>query len=289
MRITVPECEPGKKMGLIFDENSLGFYDAWRRSAQGRAIEGSLEKLFQSLVEPRPGQRVLDVGCGTGNHLLILNRLGLNISGTDASHAMVQKARKRLGHRSTLKQAMAEDLPFEDNEFDLVSLINALEFMDNPLQALREAGRVAGSKVFVGVLNSLSWNGILNRFHGYFNDPLFGQATFYNLWQIKSLMQLAYGPVPISWGCIKVVPGFVEDSRPSNKAFWNWKHSPFGFFLGLSATMVYTVRTENLPLKAKFKTASQALISARVRKEMDHARGVQKSERGLSVSEKRGK
>lgn len=286
MRITVPECEPGKKMGLIFDENSLGFYDAWRRSAQGRAIEGSLEKLFQSLVEPRPGQRVLDVGCGTGNHLLILNRMGLNISGTDASHAMVQKARKRLGHRSTLKQAMAEDLPFEDNEFDLVSLINALEFMDNPLQALREAGRVAGSKVFVGVLNSLSWNGILNKFHGYFNDPLFGQATFYNLWQIKSLMQLAYGPVPISWGCIKVVPGFVEDSRPSNKAFWNWKHSPFGFFLGLSATMVYTVRTENLPLKAKFKTASQALISARVLKE---TRGVQKSERGLSVSEKRGK
>jgi len=158
--------------------------------------------------------------------------------------------------------------------------------MDNPLQALREAGRVAGSKVFVGVLNSLSWNGILNKFHGYFNDPLFGQATFYNLWQIKSLMQLAYGPVPISWGCIKVVPGFLEDSRPSNKAFWNWKHSPFGFFLGLSATMVYTVRTENLPLKAKFKTASQALISARVLKE---TRGVQKSERGLSISEKRGK
>ncbi len=275
-------------MGLIFDENSLGFYDAWRRSAQGRVIEGSLEKLFQSLVEPRPGQRVLDVGCGTGNHLLILNRMGLNISGTDASQAMVQKAGKRLGHRFTVKQALAEDLPFDDNEFDLVSLINALEFMDNPLQALREAGRVASSKVFVGVLNSLSWNGILNKIRGYFNDPLFGQATFYNLWQIKSLMQLAYGPVPISWASIKVVPGFVEDSRPSAKAFRNWKHSPFGFFLGLSATMVYTVRTENLPLKAKFKTASQALISAGVLKEMNCARGIPESERGLSVSKKRG-
>ena len=160
--------------------------------------------------------------------------------------------------------------------------------MDNPLQALREAGRVASSKVFVGVLNSLSWNGILNKIRGYFNDPLFGQATFYNFWQIKSLMQLAYGPVPISWASIKVIPGFVEDSRPSNKAFRNWKHSPFGFFLGLSATMVYTVRTENLPLKAKFKTASQALISAGVLKEMNRARGIQESERGLSVSEKRG-
>ena len=276
-------------MGLIFDENSLGFYDAWRRSAQGRVIEGSLEKLFKSLVDPRPGQRVLDVGCGTGNHLLILNRLGLNISGTDASHTMVRRARKRLGHRSTLKQALAEDLPFEDNEFDLVSLINTLEFMDNPLQALREAGRVAGSKVFVGVWNSLSWNGVLNKIHGYFNDPLFGQATFYNLWQIKSLMQLAYGPVPISWTSVKVTPGFVEDARPSKKAFWNWKHSPFGFFLGLSATMIYTVRTENLPLKAKFKTASQALISAGVLEEMNHARGIRKGERGLSVQEKRGK
>ena len=276
-------------MGLIFDENSLGFYDAWRRSAQGRVIEGSLEKLFRSLVDPRSGQRVLDVGCGTGNHLLILNRLGLNISGTDASYAMVERASKRLGHRSTVKQALAEDLPFEDNEFDLVSLINALEFMDHPLQALREAGRVAGSKVFVGVWNSLSWNGILNKIRGYFNDPLFGQATFYNLWQIKSLMQLAYGPVPISWASVKVIPGFVEDARPCNKAFWNWKHSPFGFFLGLSATMEYTVRTENLPLKAKFKTASQALITASVLKDMNHAGGIQKSERGLSVSKERGK
>ena len=276
-------------MRLIFDENSLGFYDAWRRSIQGRAIEGSLEKLFVSLVDPRPGQRVLDVGCGTGNHLLILNRMGLNISGTDASQAMIQRARERLGHRSTLKMAMAEDLPFDDNEFDLVTLINTLEFMDNPLQALREAGRVAGSKVFVGVLNSLSWNGILKKIHGYFYDPLFGQATFYNLWQIKSLMRLAYGPVPISWASIKVVPGFMEDSKPTGKAFWNWKHSPFGFFLGLSATIEYTVRTENLPLKAKLKTASQGLILAGSPKEMNNIRGVQESERGLSVSEKRGK
>ncbi len=276
-------------MGLIFDDNSVGFYDSWRRSVQGRAIEGSLEKLVGSLLAPRPGQRVLDVGCGTGNHLLILNRMGLNISGTDASQTMILKARKRLGHRSTLKKAMAEDLPFDDNEFDFVTIINSLEFMDNPLQALREAGRVAGSKVFVGVLNSLSWNGILNKIHGYFNDPLFGQATFYNLWQIKSLMQLAYGPVPISWGSIKVVPGFMEDLQPSGKAFWNWKHSPFGFFLGLSATIEYTVRTENLPLKAKLKTASQALILAGSTKEMNHGRGVQESERSLSVSEKRRK
>ncbi|HIJ58584.1 MAG TPA: class I SAM-dependent methyltransferase, partial [Deltaproteobacteria bacterium] len=178
-------------MGLIFDENSAAFYESWRRSSQSRTIERSLEQLVISLMDPEPGERILDIGCGTGNHLLMFNKLGLNVSGVDASPHMMQEAKSRLGHRSTIKMGMAEDLPFDDNEFDLAVLVNTLEFLDKPLLALREAGRVASRKVFIGVLNSLSWNGILKRIQGYFGDPLFGQTTFYNLWQIKSLLQLA--------------------------------------------------------------------------------------------------
>ena len=256
-------------MGLIFDENSAAFYETWRRSSQSRAIERSMEQLIISLIDPEPGERVLDIGCGTGNHLLMFNKLGLNVSGVDASPHMMQEARSRLGHRSTIKEGMAEDLPFDDNEFDLAVLVNTLEFLDKPLLALREAGRVASRKVFIGVLNSLSWNGILKRIQGYFGDPLFGQTTFYNLWQIKSLLQLAYGNVPISWQCIKIVPSFIEETTPLGKDFLGRKHSPFGFFLGLAATMVYRVKTNNLPLKAKLKTASQSLITARTIKELN--------------------
>ena len=256
-------------MGLIFDKNSAGFYESWRRSSQSRAIERSMEQLVLSLIDPEPGERVLDIGCGTGNHLLMFNKLGLNVSGVDASPHMVQEAKSRLGHRSTIKEGMAEDLPFDDNEFDLAVLVNTLEFLDKPLLALREAGRVANRKVFIGVLNSLSWNGILKRIQGYFGDPLFGQTTFYNLWQIKSLLQLAYGNVPISWQCIKIVPSFIEETIPLSKDFLGRKHSPFGFFLGLTATMVYRVKTDNLPLKAKLKTASQSLIAARTMKELN--------------------
>jgi len=113
---------------------------------------------------------------------------------------------------------------------------------------------------------------MLKRIQGYFGDPLFGQTTFYNLWQIKSLLRLAYGNVPISWQCIKIVPSFIEESIPLGKEFFGRKHSPFGFFLGLAATMVYRVKTNNLPLKVKLKTASQSLIAARTLKELNRTK-----------------
>jgi len=250
-------------MGLIFDENTLSFYESWRRSYQNRVIERSLENMLTLMLAPRPGERVLDIGCGTGNHLLILNKIGLDITGTDASPFMVQKARERLGHRCRVKTGNTADLPFDDNEFDYATLINTLEFLDNPLLALREAGRVANKKVFIGVLNSLSWNGLLKKIHGFFGDPLFSQTRLYNLWQLKSLLRLAYGPAPISWQCIKVLPSFTEDAYQSKSGIPGRKHSPFGFFLGLSATLIYRVKTDNLPLKIRLKTAGRSPVVLR--------------------------
>jgi ubiquinone/menaquinone biosynthesis C-methylase UbiE len=250
-------------MTLVFDRNSARFYESWRRSMQSRTIERSMESLVLSVLDPMPGERLLDIGCGDGNHLLMFNRLGLDVTGVDASVDMVEEARSRLGPRSAVKLGMAEDLPFDDNEFDLAVLIHTLEFLDNPLPALREAGRVARKKVFIGVLNSLSWNGIVKRFQRYFGDPLFGQATFYNLWQMKSLLQLAYGDIPISWECIRVVPSFLQEMVPYGKEVLGHRRSPFGFFLGLAATMVYRVHTDNLPLKVRLKTAGQSLFPAR--------------------------
>ena len=249
-------------MGLIFDKKTAKVYDSWYRSPYGRAIDSSIEQLIQALVDPRPGERILDIGCGTGGHLLDFSKLGLDISGIDASPYMIDRARKRLGHRCSLNIGMAENLPFDDNEFDLAVLINTLEFLDKPLQVLREAGRVAGRKVFIGIVNSLSWNGFSKRVQGCFGDPLFSHARFYNLWQLKSFLQMACGDVPISWGCINVRPPFIEEMGPFGKNFCNWKHSPFGSFLGISATMAYRFKTDNLPLKIKLKKARQPLVGA---------------------------
>jgi len=256
-------------MGLIFDQNTLNFYDSWRRSHQNRTIERSIEPLLVSLLDPQPGERVLDIGCGTGTHLIMFSKMGLDISGVDASAEVLAKARARLGHKSNFKIGMAEDLPFDDNEFDLAVFINTLEFMDNPLSALREAGRVARKKIFIGVLNSFSWNGFLKTVQGYFGDPLFGQAKLYNLWQLKSLLKLAYGQVPISWQCIRITPSFIEDNFFLNRDTNKCKRSPFGFFLGLSATLVYHYETNNLPLKVKLKTARSSFMRLKTLEKTD--------------------
>ena len=265
----------GEGMGLIFDKNTADSYDSWYRSLQGRAIDNALEQLILSLLDPKPRERVLDIGCGTGNHLLIFSKLGLDVSGIDASRYMIEKAKERLGHRCTLKRAMAEDLPFDDNEFDLAVFINTLEYLNDPLQALREAGRVANKKVFIGVINSLSWNGFKKRIQGYLGDPLFSHARFYNLWQLTSLLQRAYGPAPISWGCIKTRPSSVEKMMPFRKNFINWNHSPFGSCLGVSATMIYRVKTDNMPLKIRLKKASQSLIDVKTLEDLNQSNGVQ--------------
>ncbi len=270
-------------MGLIFDKQAARAYDYWRRSSQGRAIDQSLERLIPALLDPKKGERVLDIGCGTGNHLIALSKMGLDVSGIDASTYMIDKARERLGQRCTLRTGMAEALPFDDNEFDLAVLINTLEFLDDPLQALREAGRVTNRKVFIGVLNSLSWSGVKRRVQGYFGDSLFGRADFFNLWGLKSLIRQAYGPVPVSWSCIRIRPPLVDEIGPFGKDLWNWKRSPFASFLTISATMVYRVKADALPLRIKMKEATHTLISVKTLEDLNHSKGAQRDERGLSL------
>jgi SAM-dependent methyltransferase len=270
-------------VGQIFDRKAAMAYDSWRRSSQGRTIDRALERLIPAFLDPKKGERVLDIGCGSGNHMIALSKLGLDVCGIDASPYMIDQARERLGQHCILRKGRAEDLPFDDNEFDLAVLITTLEFLDDPLQALREAGRVANRKVFVGVLNSLSWNGLTRKVQGLFGDSLFAHARFFNLWGLKSLIRQAYGPVPITWGCIRIGPSLVDEVGLSGKVFLDWKHSPFACFLTMSATMVYRVKADNLPLRIKMKEATHTLIRAKTLEDLSHSKGAHGDERGLPV------
>lgn len=236
-------------MGLILDHDSSKLYESWTKSKHGRVIDRMVEECVFTLLDPKPGERVLDIGCGDGNHLLMFNRMGLDISGIDASAYMINRAKERLGKKCILKTGMAEDLPFDDNEFDIAVLINTLEFLDDPVDALIEAGRVARRKVFVGALNSCSWFGVNKRFHGYFCKSIFRNIRFYSLWELKSYMKKAFGEVPIQWKCARVNPPLLTGTGMPSSEGGRFSRCPFGSFLGLSATMHYRLRTEQHPLE----------------------------------------
>ncbi|HPJ67718.1 MAG TPA: class I SAM-dependent methyltransferase [Desulfobacteraceae bacterium] len=270
-------------MGLIFDKNINKLYESWYQTPQGRIIDKSIEWLIKKLLDPRPGERILDIGCGTGNHLIIFNKLGLDLTGIDASPNMVDKARLRLGQRCTFKTGRAEDLPFDDNEFDFAVFINSLEFLDDPLQALKEAGRVTNKKVFIGVINSISWTGLRNKIQGCMGNNLFNNAKFYNLWQLKSLLKRAYGPVPISWCSIKKDSTLLENMYPFSSIDLKAINSPFSPFLGMSARIVYKYKTDNLLLRSKLKKTRQSLVGVRTLGDLNRTDGAYKDERSLPL------
>jgi ubiquinone/menaquinone biosynthesis C-methylase UbiE len=270
-------------MALIFDRNSARAYDAWYESRQGQSFDRAVEALLSSFLEPGPGDRALDIGCGSGNHLLVLNRLGLDITGLDASTCMIRRARERLGERCTLKIGRAEDLPFEDNEVDFAVLIHTLEFLGDPLPALREAGRVARKKVFVGIMNSFSCDGVIRKVKGYFGNPLFRHAHFFNLWQIMAALKTAYGPVPLSWQCAPPLFSKPPTPGPSHTGSWiDWR-LPFASSLCISATLVHTTMTRNLPLKVRLKGASRGVIGAKALQDLKRVKGGNPDERRLSL------
>ncbi|MFH0845169.1 MAG: class I SAM-dependent methyltransferase [Pseudomonadota bacterium] len=242
-----------------------------------------LEKSINGLLHPRPGERVLDIGCGQGNHLLFLNRLGLDVTGVDASPYMISRARERLGNRCSLKIGRAEDLPFDDNEFDLVVLINTLEFIDDPFQALREAGRVARGRIFIGAMNSLSWNCLSCRVQGFFQTSLFNHVRFYNLWELKSYVKKVFGQIPLSWCCSQPWPPFIERTGDLLRERWNLRDCPFGPFLGVAITIVYNIKTDNLPLKIGVRKPRESIAGGLTLGHKMALKGVEESERGLFI------
>ncbi|TAJ09687.1 MAG: methyltransferase domain-containing protein [Nitrospirae bacterium] len=92
----------------------------------------------------RPADRVLDVGCGTGALLSRLSRShpSAQLSGVDPAPEMLAVARRRLPAAVDLREGLAERLPFEEGQFDVVVSCNMFHYIRQPLTALREMNRV---------------------------------------------------------------------------------------------------------------------------------------------------
>jgi SAM-dependent methyltransferase len=94
--------------------------------------------MLDRVIEPDGQKEVLDIGCGAGNMFHHLARYG-TVVGVDNNPKPLLVARER-GY--DVREGAAEDLPFEDESFDLVSLLDTVEHCDDDIAVLRECYRV---------------------------------------------------------------------------------------------------------------------------------------------------
>jgi len=107
-----------------------------------------VERVVELCLEGIYVTKVLDVGTGSGVFAEAFGLRNLETVGVDSNPDMVKLASK-LVTNAKFKEGTAETLPFRDRSFDLVFLGTVLHESDDPLLALKEAGRVAASRVAI--------------------------------------------------------------------------------------------------------------------------------------------
>jgi ubiquinone/menaquinone biosynthesis C-methylase UbiE len=179
----------GKGKGRLFDEWPEK-YDQWFATPIGSLVKETEEKLFLDLLQPSPGERILDAGCGTGIFTRGILSRGSRVVGLDVSLPMLRRARQK-GEAFPLQVTAGDilNLPFPDGCFDKTASVTALEFIADGAKAVRELFRVTrrGGVVAVATLNRLSPWAMRRREKARGGHPLFQKVFFRSPGELASL------------------------------------------------------------------------------------------------------
>jgi len=118
----------------------------------------SLVRLVE-LVQPQPQWQVLDIATGTGHTAIAFAPHVARVRATDITPQMMDQARQLLAERGLnnviVETADAENLPYEDNTFDLVTCRIAPHHFDDVPRFVRESARVMHSGGLLAVVDNV--------------------------------------------------------------------------------------------------------------------------------------
>ncbi len=97
-----------------FDEMAASYDESFTRTAVGQRLRAMVWSRLSNTF--RATQRVLELGCGTGEDALWLGRNGIEVVATDASARMIEVASQKLGHQKHGARVVFQCLPMEDLE-----------------------------------------------------------------------------------------------------------------------------------------------------------------------------
>ncbi|MDI6759771.1 MAG: glycosyltransferase [Candidatus Brocadiaceae bacterium] len=187
---------------------SHGIKELFNCSAKGRdstlasnpfwAYEDKVrQRAVFELLRPAPGERILEVGCGSGRDMILFSSKGARYVGLDYGYGIVGIAKERLVKEKgmgTLTVADATKLPFKNCSFDKVSCSEVLEHIPEYTKALKEINRVLkpGGKATFTVPNRHSFKG-LARWYRSLIYRVFNRCDLhpYDEWKTRRELEVA--------------------------------------------------------------------------------------------------
>jgi SAM-dependent methyltransferase len=204
-------------------------------------VEPNLGEMHAAVIDradPRPGERLLDIGCGTGGAAFLAAGRGADVTGLDLSPVLIETARARAAERGlelSCDVGDAEKLPYEDASFDVVTSTVGIMFAQGQEAAASELARVTrpGGRT---VIASWTWEG-----------------TGGGLFRVMAPFQPPPPPglpSPFDWGREDVVERLLGDAfdlefeqrestiaEPTSEAVWEIFSTSFGPLKTLLGTL----------------------------------------------------
>jgi ubiquinone/menaquinone biosynthesis C-methylase UbiE len=189
-------------------------YDKYNsRNPLARLLMSSFERNLADLFDSTSPESLLDIGCGEGvltqrwaRQLAPGRVVGLDLEDPLLAAEWAQRSEPNLEY----VVHKAEDLPFEDGEFDLVTAIEVLEHVPDPEHTFAEMARCAARHVLVSVPHEPLWRG-LNMARGAYWSTLGNTPGHVNHFSKRAIVALAnqYGEVietrsPFPWTMVLV-------------------------------------------------------------------------------------
>ena len=156
-----------------------------------KKLMAGFESTLDELLEKASPTSLLDVGCGEGvlTHEWA-GRIDGRVVGIDLDDPVLHKEwETRQAPNLEYLVMKAENLPFEDDAFDVASAIEVLEHVPDPAHTVAEMARVASGWLLVSVPREPLWRG-LNMARGAYWKELGNTPGHLNHWSKRSFVQL---------------------------------------------------------------------------------------------------
>jgi SAM-dependent methyltransferase len=186
---------------------------------EGRAGRWLVDRFYAAvrgllLPQVKPGDIVLEIGCGAGySSLNLLECLpaGVDFVGSDVGETLLHKARFRNPGIAFVRQSVY-DLALPDRSVDVVVMLEVLEHLESPVKALAEVHRVVRKAAIISTPREPLWRA-LNFLRGKYVRELGNTPGHIQHWSSRGLRREAEGlfrvtgvSQPVPWTVLSLAP-----------------------------------------------------------------------------------